>query len=508
MLTTLTAVRDRADRIISNRDDSLQRAQDETLPKWKTALVETFRSSGRGSGSLRKSPSAVQLHKARTKEASRASKARATLSPSPSTPSQGLTTVPENQSSASVAILGSPSPLSKPDIERLAFSSSEANLLARTPAELAQAVLRLRSMQDKIPSRTSSDLRDKHVEPPIISKRRWTQQQDELMSARETIARLESELQEEKIRYAEAEKARKQAVHAQALLTRTEPNIFDDEHFREQVENLQFKVGHWVRNQEWKILGYRSQREAQEKFGFLGHTCPQYPDYFTSKRGMELLVEAHVWQFLGTEIFERDVWAMAEEEHALSPQSDSVNPFAEWKKYLGLDNPRIIHRRQKLRCSIEQSINEDQKELLHAWRVASARLMAARKSPAVYTAVMNATQDLVLDFEEELKPLAVGVLDLGRLELLCREAVQLDSIIQQQRPFYHFYPIFRSRMGKWPFMPSCMEVFGDNGKNPVPKEAQVKLVLRPSFRKYGNSAGKNYKQEISILNMIVDIKGK
>jgi hypothetical protein len=279
----------------------------------------------------------VQLQKARTTEASRASKARGTLPSSPPVQSKGLTTVPKNPSPVPVAILGSPSPLSTPDIERLAFSSSEANLLARTPAELAQAVLRLRSVQDKIPSRTSSDLRDKHIDPSAISKRRWAQQQDELVSAREKIARLESELQEERIRYAETEKARKQAVYAQALLTRTEPNTFDDEHFREQVENLQFKVGHWVRNQDWKILspGFRNQREVQEKFSFFQHTCPQYLDYFTSKRGMELLIEAHVWQFLGLEIFERDVWAIAEEGH-LSQQSENVNPFTEWKKYLGL----------------------------------------------------------------------------------------------------------------------------------------------------------------------------
>jgi hypothetical protein len=147
--------------------------------------------------------------------------------------------------------------------------------------------------------------------------------------------------------------------------------------------------------------------------------------------------------------------------------------------------------------------------MLHAWRVASARLLAARKSPAVHTAVMNATQDLVLDLDEELKPLGRGVLDIIKLERLCREAVQLDSLIQQQRPSYHFYPIFRSRNWKWGFLPTCMEVFGDDGKHPVYREGQeVKLVLKPSLRKSGNSAGKNYDQEISILNMVIDLKSK
>ena len=154
-------------------------------------------------------------------------------------------------------------------------------------------------------------------------------------------------------------------------------------------------------------------------------------------------------------------------------------------------------------------IGDDHRDLLHAWRVASARLMAARKSPEVLTAVLNATQDLALDLEEELMLFASRDLDRRKLELLFREAVQLDAVIQQQRPIYHFFPIFRTQNWKWNFMPSYMEVFGDEGKCAPHRDSQeIKLVLRPGFGKYGNSAGKNYEQETLILNMVVELKGK
>ena len=389
-------------------------------------------------------------------------------------------------------------------------------MLTKEAAELAQAVLRLRTenkelRRAKIPSRTSSDLRNKHLEFSSVPRRQKSQQQDELTAAKDQIARLEAELEQEKLNYVKSEKARKQAVNAQALLTRTDPSSFDDEHFREQVENLQFKVGHWVRNQDWKVFDPRENipEDIQKRCRVFEPTCPQYHHYLYSKRGIELLMEAHVWQFLGLEIFGQDLWALTEEAEKLLSPDKYGNPFADWKKYLGTKNPKMCARLLLNRLP-ERSIGEDQKEMLQAWRVASARLLAARKSPAVYTAIMNATQDLVLDFtEDEVGLLARGSLDIVKLELLCREAVQLDSVIQQQRPNYHFYPIFRSRNWKWGFLPTCMEIFGDDGKYPAHRESQeVKLVLRPGFRKFGNSAGKNYNQEISILNMVVELKGK
>jgi hypothetical protein len=132
--------------------------------------------------------------------------------------------------------------------------------------------------------------------------------------------------------------------------------------------------------------------------------------------------------------------------------------------------------------------------------------MAARKSPKVKLAILDAPVDLVLDFDDELKQLATGVIDLKKLEILCHEAVQLDAVMQQQRPHYFFYPIIKSKW-KLDFSSASMEVYGDDGKIAAPADGHpLKLVLRPSFLKQGNTAGKNYKQVISILKMLVELK--
>lgn len=326
------------------RDEDHKSDRDEGQRSWKSAFT---RSNSRG-GTLRKSPSDEQLRLARSREASRAAKARGAQATLQSVPKQD--TVPEAPN-ATIPILGSPKPLSHPHVERLSYSTSETTLLTQTPAELAQALLRLRrenkELKDKIPLRTSSAGKEKQADSSTVSRLRWSKQQDELVASQKKITTLESELQQEKIKYTECEKARKQAVKAQALLTRTDPSSFDDEHFREQVENLQFQVAHWVRNQSWKVPGpsIRGQRQTREKYNFLLPTCPQFLDYFTSKRGIELLMEAHVWQFLVVQIFAQDIWAIPEENNDLSPKSESGNPYADWKKYLGKNKQtRLLYR--------------------------------------------------------------------------------------------------------------------------------------------------------------------
>lgn len=145
-------------------------------------------------------------------------------------------------------------------------------------------------------------------------------------------------------------------------------------------------------------------------------------------------------------------------------------------------------------------------DLRHAWRSASARLLAARNPAAVDGVVWDAIQDVASDLEYEVNLLAEKSLDLPSLRNLFRDAVKLDAIIQQQRPHYSFLPVFRSTKWKRGFSSSSMEVYGDDGKQSLPKEHQpIKLVLNPSFRKSGDLAGRNYNRATLLLNMVVDI---
>jgi len=330
---------------------------DDASSKWKIrlpGLTGTSHSNTRGARSLRKTPSAVQLHKERTRRATRTSKSHPG--------SQDLSMVPENSTSSStdIAIEETPPLLSEQTIERLAFSSSQSSLATRSQAELAQAILRLRAQNkdlgsenkalrnDKIPSRTSSGLKGKNLDSLTITRSLWSQKEEELAGAVEEIKRLEAELQRERAKSADLEKARKEAAKALALVTRTDPSAFDDDHFKEQVENFQWKVAHWVRNQKWKVSnkGTSSHSKlARDTYSYFEATCPRFGDYLeylSSKRGMEILVEAHLWQFLVTEIFGKNLWAVAEEGKFEGTESKTGNPFADWKTYLGA-NYSLLH---------------------------------------------------------------------------------------------------------------------------------------------------------------------
>jgi hypothetical protein len=132
--------------------------------------------------------------------------------------------------------------------------------------------------------------------------------------------------------------------------------------------------------------------------------------------------------------------------------------------------------------------------------------MGARKSPSIDVAIEMAIHDLAIDFDSHLKHLVKDGYDVVKLKLLFWEAVKLDASMQQQTPHYFFHPVWHSKW-KMDYSPSIMEVYDDDGKQPIPEEhQQVQLVVKPSLRKFGNAVGKNYNQGMSIVDMEVTLK--
>lgn len=121
-----------------------------------------------------------------------------------------------------------------------------------------------------------------------------------------------------------------------------------------------------------------------------------------------------------------------------------------------------------------------------------------------------AVEQLVLDLDDDLQAIvAAGQdLDVRGLEDLFKDAVKLDTIIKQQRPLYSLYPVLSKFPEPWTlyFSAGSMEINDDDGKKPLPDPKHlVKLVVAPGFWKYGNSAGRKYGEEISILRTKVEV---
>ena len=140
-------------------------------------------------------------------------------------------------------------------------------------------------------------------------------------------------------------------------------------------------------------------------------------------------------------------------------------------------------------------------ETYHDWRVANARLMAKTNSNARTKAVRRVTEDLVYGLVMNLKHIAEDDLDVPGLEDLFHRAVQLDALIQQQRPHYEFAPLFDRGLK---FDVETMNFANSEIDPRMQDQPIVKLVVQPRFLKWGNSAGKNYEKGIVLLKGTVD----
>ncbi|KAI9771288.1 MAG: hypothetical protein M1840_002258 [Geoglossum simile] len=167
----------------------------------------------------------------------------------------------------------------------------------------------------------------------------------------------------------------------------------------------------------------------------------------------------------------------------------------------------------KLKTYLEKTVSEEHVDLRHEWRVATARIMAARGSSSMQRALGEAVRERALELRGDLQTFSTGDLDASsktmmKLEDLIQDAVDLDIIFEQQLPHFFFYPVLPENPENWGlvFSNNSMVVACDDGKVPLPdRHQQVKLVLTPGLWKHGTSAGRNYEQRSIISKAEVEI---
>jgi hypothetical protein len=127
------------------------------------------------------------------------------------------------------------------------------------------------------------------------------------------------------------------------------------------------------------------------------------------------------------------------------------------------------------------------------------RLFALRDPKLVEANIALAAKKIVLLLGEDFKPIISGKMHLQSLENIFRSAIDLDYLIQQQRPDYLIYPVL-------PFTTNWDLQFDEERMNAPDEDMQVahnkpnvKLVVEPSFCKFGDSTGKNYDVQTCLL---------
>ena len=142
-------------------------------------------------------------------------------------------------------------------------------------------------------------------------------------------------------------------------------------------------------------------------------------------------------------------------------------------------------------------------ELRNESRVASAQLVMSGALGSSNPDAEKVIRNLVFDLDVELRPITTKRLDWQGLEGLIQDAVKLDAMIQQQRQIYTFFPRVYADAKPYRFEPSTMESINEDTEA---RGATVQLVVAFGLRKFGNSAGRNYEQQIEIVKALVDLE--
>jgi hypothetical protein len=225
------------------------------------------------------------------------------------------------------------------------LSASRMDLITRaTEAELKRTTLLTvtesipEEAEDRVPALRAINAKEVHSRELDPDRGSWEAQQVDLKEALQRINLLEEELKLAKTKAKEADKAKNKMWRDLAAATKIEPTLYDDGHFKEEVQELRYRVYNWVKNRKWKVTsrGQRRSYMVLNQYDFLCTTCPSYQDYLGTKEGMHLLIEAHIWQCLVQAVFNCNLWAETRDQKSLKPTDLSDNPFTELKKALSM----------------------------------------------------------------------------------------------------------------------------------------------------------------------------
>lgn len=159
---------------------------------------------------------------------------------------------------------------------------------------------------------------------------------------------------------------------------------------------------------------------------------------------------------------------------------------------------------------VEEIISRDLEQytqLLHEYRVATARLVALRDTTESEPYILEAVKEKAKILSKELNIIAIGQVDSDSLVEIFSGAVNLDSQMEQQRSKFEFNSLFSDLCYRKDFTFIRNQMATLNKENDTAEEKrQVNLVTRPGLWKVGNSAGRDYRSTICLLPTVVDLE--
>lgn len=213
-------------------------------------------------------------------------------------------------------------------------------LVEMSVPELVQTLMDLRQENEALKTRSLTGVEHSNKDISARDSTQWNKQKQALDEAREQLAKANEELKSQKTKVKEAERSKNRMLKQLALATKIEASFYDDSHFKEQIQQLRWDVYNWVKDRRWEVASRGRNRHGQimvpKAYSFLRTTCPDYHDYVGSKRGVELLIQAHIWQYFGREVFNsRCFWAETRAKSQAERDSND-NPFSLLRTHLSM----------------------------------------------------------------------------------------------------------------------------------------------------------------------------
>lgn len=305
-------------------------------------------SISRSRGTLKKSPSKVELKKQTIQNRSKARGRKELGKSNPlstSSTTKGATMLPildedhEEGSAAPVTPTTAPTATTNvtatPTSQRTLYADPPSLLAKRTQEELINIIVSLRNENSK--------MRISHVSTVIPQRKTSTtvgtlgsadrSMELKLLAYTKEIDLLKAEIQEEKSKVSQAEKHKDITLRKMAEITKMEGNLYDDRHFCEEVEELRYTLSDWCGHQNWQAGNFSRQSPSPTRLTFrkvFKDTCRQLSNYMSEIKIADL-IEAFIWEFLVYEIFGQYLWAEQGKEQNIAKKMKSWNDYMrEW----------------------------------------------------------------------------------------------------------------------------------------------------------------------------------
>ncbi|TAQ83839.1 hypothetical protein B7494_g7839 [Chlorociboria aeruginascens] len=310
--------------------------------------------------------------------------------------------------------------------------------------------------------------------------------------------------EEAQARYLKLEKENRKISEDMLNLRGPDIQMLDDAHFHHGARILRNMIEIWssevsksiplapddIRVLDSRFHGLYEGTEFRHPYSFLGRITPRYFEYTSVKEGMQMILQAYVWNVLVRCIFENKVWPF---------------PFVK-----GKPTTRNIEKAGKhaeafrLYFELGKEDRRNQDEELHKWRSITSRLLLKKVTYQFVPPFIDLVQEACLSEFQKVGYKQDVLFHVEYLREIAVLAMELAGDMVKQRAYLKFEYINRGAKKLTEFKSGY--VTSHNSWDNTTRAGSVILTVEPALAKYGTCDGTDFHIRIPILKATVHVE--